>query len=295
MSDNLFKMPSSSVLLLFSAAFSTTLAIPWTGPRPTATYAAADWTPRPTQGAFREDQLFRRDWFFSSDICGWIEGNYSKSITCATSSSCVWDTARSFVGCCMESAACSTGVYTGCVDSMNGQQTVVDPAVTTWYVSVPIDFKFEANVSNSSGASVCYLNSFPQGYHQYECGSSKMAATVETTFFDQPASFFLQIATTSLNIPAPSIIAGAVSTSGASGTAGSQPTSHSSKPPIGAIIGGVIGGIVVIIGLTVLIGYIIRNRKDYHRRRPALNNSRSAKSSPKGSDSEKSVSLDCIP
>lgn len=147
----------------------------------------------------------------------------------------------------------------------------------------------------SSGASVCYLNSFPQGYHQYECGSSNMAATIETTFYDQPASFFLQIPTTSLDIPAASTIAGAVFTSGASDSSGGHTSSHSSKPPIGPIVGGVIGGVVVIIGLIILIRYLLRNRKDYHRRRPALNNARSAKSSPKKSDSEKSVSMDRTP
>lgn len=135
MNDRLFTMPSSSKVLLFSAAFGLTSALPWTGPKPTLTYVQANWTPRPTQGSIAKRELFARSLFFSANTCGWTGGDFSSVVTCSSLSSCVWDTARSFIGCCPSNAPCSTGVYTGCVDAQSGSQTVIDPAVTTWYVS----------------------------------------------------------------------------------------------------------------------------------------------------------------
>lgn len=135
MNDRLFTMPSSSKVLLFAAAFSVTSALPWMGPKPTITYVPANWTPKPTQGSISERELFRRDFFFQANTCGWIGGDYSSVVTCPSASSCVWDTTRSFVGCCPSNAPCSTGIYTGCVDTQSGQQTVNDPAVLTWCVS----------------------------------------------------------------------------------------------------------------------------------------------------------------
>lgn len=284
-------MPSASVVLLFSAAFSTTLAVPWTGPKPTTTYDAADWTPRPTQGSIHEDQLLRRGYFFQPNVCGFANGNFSQQITCASSSSCVWDTARSFVGCCPPgNAPCTTGVYTGCVDSMSGQQTVVDPAVTTWYAFILADStsQIQAKHRDSSGASICYVNIFPRGYDQYQCGSSNAATTVETTFFEQPSTIHLQIVTTSLHIPPASTIIGAPIITNSPQTTLS-PTKHSSKPSIGIIIAGAIGGIAVITGLIILIMYLLRKRSVYHKGRPALNNARLARSSSNRSNPEKSV------
>lgn len=132
MNARLFTMPSSSILFLFSAAFSATSALPWKGPQATATYDAADWSPRPTLASVSERELFPRALFFSANTCGFVGGDYYSSITCGSASSCVWDTARAFLGCCPNNGICTTGVYTGCVDTQSGQQTVVDPAVTTW-------------------------------------------------------------------------------------------------------------------------------------------------------------------
>lgn len=134
MNNCLFILLFSSKFLLLAAILTGTSALPWSGPKSTITYTPASWIPRPTQDSISEHELSGRDLFFPNYICGWIGGDFSSSLTCPPKSGCVWDTARSFIGCCLLDGPCSTGVYTGCVDPYSKQQTVLDPAVTTWFV-----------------------------------------------------------------------------------------------------------------------------------------------------------------
>ena len=134
MANNLFTMPSSAVLLAFSVAFGLSNALPWPGPEPTASYKSDDWTPRPTNSPRSPAELFKRE-SLPVNICGWFGGNVSAEVGCETGSSCIHDTIYGFVGCCTTAGACTSGVYTSCMDLYSvSSGSVGQVGVTTWYV-----------------------------------------------------------------------------------------------------------------------------------------------------------------
>jgi hypothetical protein len=139
MASNIFSMPSSSALLLFSLAFGLTNARPWHGATKTALYQGDNWSPRPTQMAVNPRDLFGRD-HVDVAVCGWIGGNSASPVACASGSSCVHDTVHGYVGCCATSGPCTAGVYTSCVDENSGSwgedSGLVDTGIYTWCVKV---------------------------------------------------------------------------------------------------------------------------------------------------------------
>lgn len=123
-----FTMPSSlSFCLIYFLSLAN--ALPWSGARPTVAYDAADWTPVPTTSPQPQD--LKRT-FFPQNVCGFIGGKANEPALCSESSSCVWDTVNSVVGCCPIDGPCTVGVYTGCVDGNSPSQTTDDPAMFTW-------------------------------------------------------------------------------------------------------------------------------------------------------------------
>lgn len=115
MAANIFAMPSSSMLLLFSFAFSLTNALPWTGAQQTNVYREAAWSPAPTAVPNIPANIFKRA-AVDVNVCGWIGGNSGIPAVCSAGSSCVHDTIHAVVGCCTTDGPCTAGVYSSCVD-----------------------------------------------------------------------------------------------------------------------------------------------------------------------------------
>lgn len=135
MGANIFAMPTSSILLLFSFTFGISKALPWTGPRETSVYQPEEFSPRPTDPVVPPSRLFRRA---SADVrvCGWIGGNKAKIASCNEGSSCIHDTNHGFIGCCPTTGRCTDGVYTTCLDeASSGWDSVkglINNGILTW-------------------------------------------------------------------------------------------------------------------------------------------------------------------
>ena len=138
MAVNIFSMPSSSALLLFSLAFGLTNARPWQGATKTAVYQADEWSPRPTNVPVNPRELFKRK-HLGVEVCGWLGGNSASPVACGSGSSCVHDTVHGYIGCCATSGPCSAGVYTSCVDESSsnwGEDSgLVNDGIFTWWVT----------------------------------------------------------------------------------------------------------------------------------------------------------------
>lgn len=141
MALNIFAMPASSIILLLSAAFGVSSALPWSGPAPTEAYREDAWSPRPTNVPVDPLELFKRD-SVDVSVCGWLGGNSADPAVCPTGSSCIHDTVHGYVGCCTTSGACTAGVYTSCVDKNspggNSGQQVMNNGVFTWYIQLGV-------------------------------------------------------------------------------------------------------------------------------------------------------------
>ncbi|TDZ54644.1 hypothetical protein CTRI78_v006104 [Colletotrichum trifolii] len=114
-------------------------------------------TPAPWLGRRQED-------LSTNTICGYIDADPNLPATCSAGSHCAMDASASAVGCCPNGAACTTGVYTGCVDQSSPTQTVSDPYVFT-----------------CQGSNVCYRNAFEGGAYQYGCGTTTVGDSVAAT------------------------------------------------------------------------------------------------------------------
>lgn len=148
MGFNVFAMPSSSILLLFSVALGVSNALPWAGPQPTNAYQPDAWSPVPTRIPADPARLFKRS-SVDVNVCGWLGGNLGQPASCSSGSSCIHDTIHGYVGCCATSGACTEGIYTSCVDyQSSGSNKNSDPAnngIYTWYVRNSVHQETQAN------------------------------------------------------------------------------------------------------------------------------------------------------
>ncbi|GKT93439.1 hypothetical protein Ct61P_11289 [Colletotrichum tofieldiae] len=154
-SDCFMSLPPTTAILLLSNVFTLTEAgaLPRQTQAPIAlrTLDVRDWplaTPAPWLGMMR-----RQEDSSTNTVCGYIGGDPNLPATCSAGSHCAMDASASAVGCCPNGAACTTGVYTGCVDDTSPTQTVSDPYIFT-----------------CQGSNVCYRNSFEGGAYQYGWG-----------------------------------------------------------------------------------------------------------------------------
>ncbi|KAI1812973.1 hypothetical protein GGS20DRAFT_502335 [Poronia punctata] len=153
--DIFLRLPPSSAILVLNAVFGLTAG--HAVPRQTKvvdfhTLSVIPFPPAPTDAPRSPFDLLRRE---DNTICGYIGGNPDLPATCLAGSHCVLDAANSAVGCCPNGGACTTGVFTGCVDWNSDPQTEINPYVFT-----------------CQGSDVCYKNNFAGGYFQYGCGTA---------------------------------------------------------------------------------------------------------------------------
>jgi hypothetical protein len=291
--DDIFtRLPRPTALLLLSSIFRLTDAhflqnLARQTPQPTITIPhhalnVVSWPIRPTPPPGAGLFAFRRRQLEDNTVCGYIAGDEALPATCGSGSHCVVDTEHNVVGCCPNGApSCTAGVFTGCVDANSGPQTEVNPYVFS-----------------CAGENVCYMNVFDGGFSQYGCGTaSDMAATVLNTASGVTAVLTRPTVsvsyTESISILSEPTTLGTI-TSSSTGTSSSSSASSSSAdsttvldpaattdataaaPPApadtgyrtGAIIGGTIGGLAVLIALVALAFFFLRRRSANVRQGP---------------------------
>ncbi|KAK0715550.1 hypothetical protein B0H67DRAFT_242965 [Lasiosphaeris hirsuta] len=241
------------------------------------------WPVQPTPppvAAISPFDLFRRQDDLNT-VCGYIGGDSDLPATCSGGSHCVLDLEHNVVGCCPNGqATCTQGVFTGCVDGNSDPQTEVNPYVYT-----------------CGGGNVCYKNEFDGGFSQFGCGTaSDLATTVLATASDLTGtltrtSMSISFTATASSLSTPTTL-GTKTTSRTSSSSKSTSTSSTSSsssssgrptgPPtglpsgapapgnspgapgsdrLGAVVGGTLAGIGVLIAILALAFFAIRQRR----------------------------------
>ncbi|GKT45368.1 uncharacterized protein ColSpa_05549 [Colletotrichum spaethianum] len=296
-SDCFMRLPPTTAVLLLSSVFTLTEA--GALPRQTQAHIALrtldvrDWplaTPAPWLGMMR-----RQEDSSTNTICGYVGGDPNLPATCSAGSHCAMDASASAVGCCPNGAACTTGVYTSCVDDSSPTQTASDPYIFT-----------------CQGSNVCYRNSFEGGAYQYGCGSTTQgntvyptasglsttvsiteisglvtrAATSSSTSSSSSSSTSSTTSTTSSSSSQTSSSSSTSSTSRSSTTESAMPTAEASSPPSsaagpppgaaaalrrhGGIIGGVIGGAAVFVAIVSMALWMRKRKRGNQRHGPGV-------------------------
>lgn len=246
------------------------LNLPRQTPRPTGTLDIRSWPLMPTLAPAVPQHLALGRRAFNT-VCGYIGGNADLPATCMAGSHCVVDAQNKAVGCCPDEGDCATGIFTGCVDQNNPGGGVVDPHVFT-----------------CGAGNVCYKNRFEGGYIQYGCGTASdigtdvaLTASGEALVAYNTVTVSLRPTTTMATVASASPGSG-ISTDGIAGkTSSSHPSSttgdkagaskatdidspskdDSSHSHVGAIAGGVLGGIAALALLIALGLWLWRRNK----------------------------------
>ncbi|KAF5566262.1 hypothetical protein FNAPI_1261 [Fusarium napiforme] len=194
--------------------------------------------------------------------CGYLSGQPGAAVTCENDRLCSW-AASSGVGL----VACASEIYVACVESSKA----VDPSQCN---DVCQSNTFNLLCTNSD-TPFCRTYAYPSGIFDYRCASTsvedvqsvkftyqgqKNANFVTTTLSDGIASESLSATSTDKG-SADQASATETETETTTTSEAPEPTKKSKSTPVGAIVGGVVGGVALIglIGLGAVC--LLRRRK----------------------------------
>ncbi|KAF2116238.1 hypothetical protein BDV96DRAFT_46397 [Lophiotrema nucula] len=266
-----FLAPALVSAVAFPAAF------PWAAPEPTFVIPAEDnWSPAPTRapdmGAL---ELFKRD--AGDNTCGYISGVSSRSLTCNNANYvCATNTAYGVHGCCDPNGISTCSIPTTCIPSSLMSASCTGDCSTNDYIAKCTD----------SDQPYCYewryVYSTRTVMTEHGCAASAFTVSVERTFDDEGTTSSLasevQISYVTVTPSAASTTSDASSTAvsgtAVSQTAGPTETTTTSEPPkkktnVGAIVGGVVGGLVVIGAIAFGIIFLILRKRNRRTHRPS--------------------------
>lgn len=198
-------------------------------------------------------------------ICGYVDADPDLAVTCGVGSHCVVDRGAGAVGCCPDGRACTTGVFTGCVDGDASGGTEIDPYVFT-----------------CSGLEVCYENVFEGGLTQVGCGTGtglsgsvataaegKSAVRYETVSLGITGESSSQTSSTSSSSTSSETRSKTDDVDETATAAAEAPETGGGVSQTGAIVGGTLSGVAVLVALIALVFFLCRRKKGNTRTGPS--------------------------
>ncbi|KAH8898769.1 hypothetical protein GQ53DRAFT_836820 [Thozetella sp. PMI_491] len=184
----------------------------------------------------------------STSTCGYVSGLANRNLTCGNLAVCGYDDTSSFIDCCAATGDCR--IRTVCYDSTDRSLWSTDNGYTKWCgdADFPHCMTHTYQGSDYSGYTLLWCNvaqgTRPIYYEAQDTATSTDSSSSASSTANPPT-------TTSDG-------SGAASTSSTTSTPNASSSSGSSTP-VGAIVGGVIGG-VALLALLGFLGWFI-----YHR------------------------------
>ncbi|OJD40547.1 uncharacterized protein BKCO1_1000350 [Diplodia corticola] len=240
-------------------------------PTPTVSADPVDgFSPRITGAARIEDaaiELLKR-YVDYDQTCGFVNGDLESALTCAGTYICATNTVLDVAGCCDPLSLDSCYLYTSCVPSSQlasctAADCLLDQAVakcTDSSAPYCVDWKYDYITTTLAG---------------YGCDVSAFTGTVEYTYSGQntfdissylssiPEFSFPTIFVTQTQVVSAGLSSGTSTSSSSSSGSGDNDDNNSKKVSIGAIVGGVVGGLgaLAILG-GVVICLLFKRRRD---------------------------------
>lgn len=268
-----------SICAFLAPALVSAAAFPWAGPEPTFVIAKGDgWSPAPTQapelGMMGAMELFKRE-TIGDDTCGYVSGESTRSLTCNNANYiCATNSYYGVHGCCDPSSISDCSLPTTCIPSTEMSASCTGDCSTNDYIAK----------CTLSDQPYCYewryVYSSRTVMTEHGCAASAFTISVDRTFTDGSSSISdvpseapVSEKTVQVTVTAP----GGASASNSGGASVTNPQSQTASPTettstvepepkkktnIGAIVGGVVGGLVVLGALAFgIIFLILRKRK----------------------------------
>ncbi|KAF2267546.1 hypothetical protein CC78DRAFT_530655 [Lojkania enalia] len=261
-----------SICAFLAPAAVSAFAFPWAGPEPTFVVPVEDnWSPAPTEGprVGGAIELFKRE---DDNTCGYINGEYTRSLTCNNENYvCATNSYYGVHGCCDPDGISTCSLYTTCIPSSLMSASCTGDCSTNELV---------AKCTNSA-QPYCYewryVYSTRTVMTEHGCADSAFTVAVQRTYDDVSG------VSTSTDIPSDNPVtdrvtitvtesasesASSSTSSSASNTAQSQTASPSETGEsgggtnVGAIAGGVVGGLAALAAIAFgIVFFILRKRK----------------------------------
>ncbi|KAL2265009.1 hypothetical protein VTJ83DRAFT_7519 [Remersonia thermophila] len=239
---------------------------------------AARLAPRILTAAPVARKLLKRD----TNTCGYVNGDPASSLECAHSEAqCLYNTVASAVGCCLST---NCRLITACVPYTSSALTRTMDRDRTRYCSDP-DYPHCAILSygDTTGSLVGYTiqscDSVSATYTIYFRPTTRQRSRTSTKDEDEDEDETTTFGITRPTAPFPTTPAGdATDTTTTPDPNPTSPSSvdeprnggdDSSPAPVGAIVGGVVGGIAAIALLALAIFFIVRKKKSDQNVMPA--------------------------
>lgn len=235
----------------------------WTPPRETfGVMPLLGTSPMPTSPPkIREAKEYKRAG--EDNTCAYVNGDPDIPLYCDVSSACVYNSVRSNIGCCPDtSTTCS--IWTTCLDSSDKNLYTTDNGYTLW--------------CGSSEYPYCrthlYEDDVFTGYTLLGCG---VAAGTDSVVYSTTLSMdsLSSKSSTSSSSDSSSTSASSTNTSRTTTTGSTTTSSDSATPPgpgptdssapIGAIVGGAVGGFAVIALFALGLVLLLRRRRHHHQ------------------------------
>ncbi|KAK3935801.1 hypothetical protein QBC46DRAFT_396646 [Diplogelasinospora grovesii] len=306
--DLFHRLPPPTALLLLTSVLDLTAAHvlqPLPTQTTTVPYQALNvvpWPLVPTAPPPNPSDLRRRQ--DTNTICGFLGGDPALPATCSAGSHCVLDSEHGVVGCCPNGqATCTAGVFTGCVDANSGPQTEVNPYVFTCTgSSVCYKNQFDGGFSQfgcgtASDLATTVLATAPGITGTLDRPSVTVGLTESVSSLSTPttlgtvpgtkssgsSSSSSRSSATSLPslsatlIPSTSLMSSQTSSAsmmrGATGAADPAAAASASPAPAtsdrtGAIVGGTISGVAVLVAVVAIGFWFLRRRGGNTRQGP---------------------------
>ncbi|KAF2733457.1 hypothetical protein EJ04DRAFT_272775 [Polyplosphaeria fusca] len=265
-----------SICAFLAPALVSAAAFPWAGPEPTFVIPAGDeWTPAPTEAPeyMGGIELFKRQ-TIGDDTCGYISGESTRSLTCNNPSYiCATNSYYGAHGCCDPSSIADCSLPTTCIESTALAASCTGDCSTNDFIAKCTD----------SSEPYCYewryVYSSQTVMTEHGCAASAFTISVlrtysdgDTSFSDIPSEVPVSEKTVQVTVTAgesstttdPTDTADIQSqTASPTATTTTVETEPKKKTNIGAIVGGVVGGLVVLGALAFgIVFLILRKKKD---------------------------------
>ncbi|KAH7135921.1 hypothetical protein B0J11DRAFT_174598 [Dendryphion nanum] len=263
-----------SICAFLAPALVSAAAFPWPGPEPTFIIPEADnWSPAPTAAPnVGHGALFKRA---GENTCGFVVlGGTTRSLTCNKPGYiCATNAVFAAHGCCDSSSISTCVLPTQCIPMSSISASCNDSCMSNNMIAK----------CTLSTAAECYEWRYVYGttttMTEHGCGASAFTLSVQRsltasdiTYSDLPSSITID----TNPFPATSTKTASTSTSHPTPTLLPAHPSEKSKPPIGAIIGGSVGGFAVLSALLFgLLFLYLRSKKEKRRYAAAARNSAS--------------------
>ncbi|KAL2169856.1 hypothetical protein VTG60DRAFT_5534 [Thermothelomyces hinnuleus] len=191
----------------------------------------------------------------TDNTCGFVSGVFTASLWCSTTASCVYNSINSHIGCCDEEELSDCLIPTVCYDYTDSKRYSTNNGLTRWC----------GNSSYPHCTTYIYQDRVFTGYTLLGCavaaGTGKVwytaldtSSTSSSSTSESSTTFFYTSSTS------PSSDSSTSTSSSTSTTTPPVPPDPDPDTPVGAIVGGVVGGLGAIALIILVVWALLRQR-----------------------------------